>query len=801
MASKRIYYIQGMSCQGCRRHVENALAGIPGVRNVLVDLEKEEAAIEFDTNVPFQILRQQLSSDGGRYAIFESRELMDLEIATAENSRTKTLIEASGYYCPMQCEGDKIYSEPGSCPVCGMDLVALAPTKSEEDDEFNKLKRKFWISALFTLPIFIIAMSEMLPDNPLFRWLPQQYWNWIQFLLSIPVVFYSGWMIFERAINSIVRWQLNMFTLIGTGAGVAWDFSLLAIIFPDIFPPEFRSESGSVYVYFEATTVILTLVLLGQVLEARAHSKTSVAIRSLLELAPNQAIKVVDGQEIEVTIDSIKVSDILRVKPGEKIPVDGILREGSSNVDESMITGEPIPEIKTTGDFVMGGTINGNGTFLMEAKKVGSDTLLSQMIEMVQEASRSRAPIQNLADEISKYFVPAVVIIAILTFIIWSVWGPTPALVYALVNAIAVLIIACPCALGLATPMSVMVGIGKAASNGVLFKNATALQQLSKIDTLVVDKTGTLTEGKPSVEKLINTNEGIQSKRRLNYAVSLSALSEHPLAEAILNYDFEMSQEHSNVEGFQALPGKGVEGSVDGKKIVLGSRALMESKSAVMRGELIQLAAAEQEQGKTVVFLAVSGIVTDAIVISDRIKENSKTALEELRKNNIEVIMLTGDDIKTAKYVQELLPISAYKAELLPQEKLAEIQRLQEEGKIVAMAGDGINDAPALAKSNIGIAMGTGTDIAIESADITLINGDLKGILKSFHLSKAVLKNIKQNLFFALIYNALGVPIAAGILFPVFGILLSPMIAAVAMSFSSVSVIGNALRLQKVKLD
>ena len=798
---RHTYYIHGMSCQGCRSHVENTLSAIPGVKKAVVHLEKEEAEIEFDTHIPFEVLREHMMSDDDRYSIYQTRESMNSETTNAESRPQQSQIEASAFYCPMQCEGDKIYDKAGSCPVCGMDLVALAATTTEENDEYRRLKRKFWIAVLFTLPIFIIAMSEMLPGQPLFQYLPQQYWNWIQFLLSIPVVFYSGWMIFERAYNSIVRWQLNMFTLIGIGAGVAWDFSLLALIFPNIFPPEFRSESGSVFVYFEATTVILTLVLLGQLLEARAHSKTSVAIRSLLELAPNRALKVVEGQEIEVAIESIKLGDILRVKPGEKIPVDGALIEGSSSVDESMITGEPIPEVKNFGDFVMGGTINGHGTFLMEAKKVGSDTLLSQMIQMVQEASRSRAPIQNLADEISKYFVPAVVIISILTFIIWAIWGPTPALVYALVNAIAVLIIACPCALGLATPMSVMVGIGKAASNGVLFKNATALQEFNKIDTLVVDKTGTITEGKPSVEKLIHTDEAAESEKRFNYAVALSALSEHPLADAIMSFSDDVNLKHPRVSGFQALPGKGVEGSVDGKKIVLGSRALMESRSAIISGELVQLTATEQERGKTVVFLSVDNSVTDAIVISDKIKDNSKAALEELRKNNIDVIMLTGDDSKTARYVKELLPISEYKAELLPQDKMAEIQKLQEEGRFVAMAGDGINDAPALARSNIGIAMGTGTDIAIESADITLINGDLKGILKSFYLSKAVLKNIRQNLFFALIYNALGVPIAAGVLFPVFGILLSPMIAATAMSFSSVSVIANALRLQKIKLN
>lgn len=798
---RRTYYIHGMSCQGCRSHVENALDGIQGIKKAFVDLEKEEAEIEFDTEVPFQDLKKHLEADGGRYSIFENRESKSTHQARAESIQLKPVITASGYYCPMQCEGDKIYAEPGSCAICGMDLVAMATNTSQQSDELGKLKRKLWISIFFTVPIFIIAMSDMLPNNPLFRWLPESYWNWIQFLLSIPVVFYSGWMLFERAINSIITWRLNMFTLIGIGAGVAWDFSVLALIFPNIFPPEFKTESGNVYVYFEAATVILTLVLLGQVLEARAHTKTSAAIRSLLELAPNRAVRVENGREVEVPVESIRLGDVLRVKPGEKIPVDGVLHEGSSSVDESMLTGEPIPVMKQVGDYVMGGTINGNKSFLMEARKVGADTLLSQMVQMVREASRSRAPIQNLADEISRYFVPAVIIIAVLTFIIWAIWGPTPALVYAFVNAIAVLIIACPCALGLATPMSVMVGIGKAASNGVLFKNATALQQLSKTDTLVVDKTGTLTEGKPSVERLIHPDKDSESEDRVMYAISLSALSEHPLANAILDYAEGNNLKPIKVEEFQALPGKGVMGRVKGRTVLLGSRALMEARSAILSGEMIQLAETEQERGKTVVFLAVDSTVTDAIVISDRIKDNSKAALEALLDKGVEVIMLTGDDYKTARYVQQQLAISSFKANLLPEDKMAEIQRLQEEGKIVAMAGDGINDAPALARSNIGIAMGTGTDIAIESADVTLINGDLRGILKSLKLSALVLKNIRQNLFFALIYNAMGVPIAAGILFPVFGILLSPMIAAVAMSFSSVSVITNALRLQKVDIN
>ena len=693
-----------------------------------------------------------------------------------------------------------VKDEPGSCPICGMDLVPMQPDISAEEKTYRKLLKKFWVAAAFTLPIFLIAMSEMITNNPLYDILEQKNWNWIQFALSIPVVFYATWMFFERAYRSIKTWNLNMFTLIGIGAGVAWLFSVVGMVFPDIFPSEFKTESGAVHVYFEAATVILTLVLLGQLLEARAHSKTNSAVKELLKLAPNKAVKIVDGEEVEVPIDKIALGDILKVKPGDKIPVDGVVTEGSTSVDESMITGEPIPVNKSVNDKVSSGTINGNQSFLMKAEKVGSDTLLSQIIHMVNDASRSRAPIQNLADTVSAYFVPIVVLMAIITFIVWAVWGPDPAYVFALVNAIAVLIIACPCALGLATPMSVMVVVGKGAQNGVLIKNAEALEKMNKVNTLIVDKTGTITEGKPAVEKIGVFGNTYSEEEILRYIVSLNSNSEHPLAEATVSYGKEQNTEIEKVDGFSAVTGKGVEGKVDGKKLGLGNPKMMDYANATISSEMKDEAKTYQKQGKTVSYLAIDGTVSGYVVIGDKIKKTSAKAIKELQEKGIDVVMLTGDNHDTAQAVASELNLADFKAGMLPEDKLREVEKLQESGKVVAMAGDGINDAPALAKSDVGIAMGTGTDVAIESAAITLVKGDLHGIVKARNLSDAVMKNIKQNLFFALIYNTLGVPIAAGVLYPFFGILLSPMIAALAMSFSSVSVIANALRLRTISI-
>ncbi|MEZ4916149.1 MAG: heavy metal translocating P-type ATPase [Chitinophagales bacterium] len=828
------YHIHGMSCSGCKNHVQNTLAKVPDVVNVFVDLDQAEATIEMEKHIPIEVFQEALKKDGSTYTIHNIGEHKHDKPTKQEKPKGKG---TGVFYCPMHCEGDKTYNKPGDCPVCGMDLVEeqnlnslsaekwtcpmhpeivedhagacpicgmdLVPLKADlsaEEKSYNKLLKKFWIATAFTLPIFLIAMSEMIPNNPLYKVLPQKYWNWVQFALSLPVVFYATWMFFERAYKSIKTWNLNMFTLIGIGAGVAWIFSVFGLLFPTFFPEQFLTESGTVHVYFEATTVILTLVLMGQVLEARAHSKTNSAIKELLKLAPNKAIKVEDGKEIEVGINEIEISDILRVKPGDKIPVDGSIIEGISTIDESMITGEPIPVEKTVGDTVSSGTINGNNTFLMKAEKVGADTLLSQIINMVNDASRSRAPIQKLADTVSAYFVPIVVAISVVTFIAWALFGPQPSYVYALVNAIAVLIIACPCALGLATPMSVMVGVGKGAQNGVLIKNAEALEKMDKVDTIIVDKTGTLTEGKPTVEKIETLNNGYNDNEILQYVVSLNSGSEHPLAEATAKFGEKNNVQILKTSNFEAITGKGVEGIVNGKKVALGNEKMMSYANAEMTKSVKDEAHKYQKQGKTVSFLAIDGNVSGFIVIADKIKQTSAVAIKELQQKGIKVIMLTGDNEDTAQAVAKELNLDGFKAGLLPADKLKEVEKLQKEGKIVAMAGDGINDAPALAKSDVGIAMGTGTDVAIESAMITLVKGDLQGIVKARNLSDAVMKNIKQNLFFALIYNSVGIPVAAGLLFPFFGILLSPMIAALAMSFSSVSVIANSLRLKRANI-
>ncbi|WP_318310373.1 heavy metal translocating P-type ATPase [Flagellimonas crocea] len=831
---KHTYHIHGMSCNGCRSHVEETLSKVDGVTGVEVSLEKAEAVIQMEEHIPIETFEEALKNDGGGYSIH-----VHGHHHPPKKKEKKTVSNGNGtFYCPMQCEGDKTYDKPGDCPVCGMDLVEeqnsatsskqqwtcpmhpevvedgpgscpkcgmdlvpKEPEASAEEKTYKKLLKKFWIALAFTLPIFIIAMSEMIPDNPLYKVMEPRYWNWVQFGLSLPVVFYATWMFFERAYRSIRTWNLNMFTLIGIGAGVAFLFSVLGLLFPGFFPEQFKTESGAVHVYFEAATVILTLVLLGQLLEARAHSKTNNAVKELLKLAPNKAIKVVDGEEVEVSIDDIEKGDILRVKPGEKIPVDGIITEGETSVDESMITGEPIPVEKAADDKVSSGTINGNQTFLMKAEKVGSDTLLSQIIDMVNQASRSRAPIQNLADKVSAYFVPIVVIISIITFAVWAIWGPQPAYVYALINAIAVLIIACPCALGLATPMSVMVGVGKGAQNGVLIKNAEALEKMADVDTLIIDKTGTITEGKPTFDHLEAFSDDYSDRDLLQYVVSVNANSEHPLAQATVNYGKEQDVKILKTDSFNAVTGMGVEGKINGSEVHLGNIKLMEKANVEISDSIKEKVKKSQEKGKTVSYLAIDGKCHGFVAIGDKIKETSAKAIKAIQDRGISVIMLTGDNANTAKAVAGELHLDDFKAEALPEDKMKEVERLQGEGKVVAMAGDGINDAPALAKSDLGIAMGTGTDVAIESAMITLVKGDLHGIVKARNLSEVVMKNIKQNLFFALIYNTIGVPVAAGVLYPFFGILLSPMIAALAMSFSSVSVIANALRLRTKSID
>ncbi|MHB1179752.1 MAG: heavy metal translocating P-type ATPase, partial [Daejeonella sp.] len=845
------YKITGMSCDGCRTKVEKALNAIEGI-SAVVTLEPPQATINMQKHVSTEKLQEALSATGNYTIVMSNQHHSDAsnhhDVKSHETHQnpdphhgtmvSKPLTTNSGgkYYCPMHCEGDKTYDkpgncpvcgmdlvqqpsvkkatkytcpmhpeiirdEPGSCPICGMDLVPMDADAEEEDQTYSKLLRKFKIATVFTIPIFIISMSEMIPNNPLFKIMDLQYWNWVQFALSIPVVFYATWMFFERAWRSIATWKLNMFTLIGIGAGVAWLFSVVALLFPNVFPDQFKTHMGTVYVYFEAATVILTLVLLGQLLEARAHGKTNSAIKELLKLAPNKATKIVGEKELLVAIDDIQKGDLLRVKPGEKVPVDGSIKIGEVTIDESMISGEPIPVDKKPGDKVSSGTINGNKTFTMLAEKVGSETLLSQIIEMVNSASRSKAPIQKLADKISGYFVPIVVLIAIATFIVWAIYGPEPSYVYAFVNAIAVLIIACPCALGLATPMSVMVGVGKGAKSGVLIKNAESLEKMNVIDIVIIDKTGTVTEGKPSVEKVISTNPGLNENDILQRIISLNSSSEHPLAQATLRYGQEKNINVQPISNFEAITGKGVIGMLEGKKLALGNKKLMEQVEAEVSSELHEQIKAEQRQGKTVSYLAVGSKAVGFVVISDKIKPSSAIAIKKLQEEGLEVMMFTGDNEDTARAVSETLNLDGFKAGMLPEDKLNEIKHLQAEGKKVAMAGDGINDAPALSQADIGIAMGTGTDVAIESAAITLVKGDLNGIAKARQLSHKVMRNIKENLFFALGYNVLGIPIAAGVLYPFFGILLSPMIAALAMSFSSVSVILNSLRLRSTKLD
>jgi Cu+-exporting ATPase len=830
---KHTYSISGMTCNGCRTNAEDTLNNIKGVSKATVNLDEGKAEVEMEHHLSTEMLQQEFLKAGLHYTITDFNAKSDHK-KTDKTIVTKPIKDGNGvFYCPMHCEGKKTYvkagdcpvcgmdlieqpkaiqvtqytcpmhpeiirDEPGSCPICGMDLVPMEPTASKEDKTYLKLLKKMKISVVFAVPVFIISMSMHLPSNPLLKLMSQNIWDWLQFILTLPIVFYTCWMFYVRAWKSIITWNLNMFTLVGIGTGAAFLFSIVGLVFPDIFPQEFKGDTGHVSLYFEATAVILTLVLLGQLLEARAHSKTSGAIKELLKLAPSEATLVVDGEDKIVSIHSIKKDDLLRVKPGEKIPVDGIIIEGSSSIDESMISGEPIPVDKTINDKVSSGTINGNKSFVMKAERVGSETLLSQIIKMVSDASRSRAPIQKLADTISKYFVPIVVGVSILTFIIWAYFGPDPAMVYAFVNAVAVLIIACPCALGLATPMSVMVGVGKGAQNGILIKNAEALQTMNKVNVLITDKTGTLTEGKPSVEKVVAIDG--DSDDLLQQIASLNHYSEHPLAQAVVNYAKEKKTKLTKVDDFEAVAGMGVIGTVAKNKVALGNKKLMEKIKVAIPKDLEAKIIAEQKLGKTVSYISVAEKALGYVCITDAIKKTSAMAIKTLMEKGVEVIMMTGDNENTARAVADELHLTSFKAGCLPEDKLEFIKKLQAEGKIVAMAGDGINDAPALAQSNVGVAMGTGTDVAIESAAMTLVKGDLQGIVKAKKLSHAVMKNIKQNLFFSFVYNALGVPIAAGILYPVFGLLLSPIIAALAMSFSSVSVIANSLRLRKVKL-
>jgi Cu+-exporting ATPase len=693
-----------------------------------------------------------------------------------------------------------VRDSPGDCPKCGMALEPRTATAGEEENsELVDMRRRFRISVALTIPLVLIAMGEHLPGHPLARIATPETLGWLQLVLATPVVLWGGWPFFVRGWQSVVHRSLNMFTLIGLGVGVSYLYSLVAKLFPGIFPPSFRLESGEVAVYFEAAAAIVTLVLLGQVMELKARSRTGAAVKALLGLAPKTARRLRDdGSEEDVPLDQVHLGDRLRVRPGEKVPVDGVVLEGTSAVDESMVSGEAIPVEKNPGDRVVGATVNGTGSFVLKAERVGAETLLARIVQMVADAQRSRAPIQKLADKVAGWFVPAVVSIAVATAVVWGLVGPEPRMAHALVNAVAVLIIACPCALGLATPMSIMVATGKGATAGVLFRNAEAIEILRKVDTLVIDKTGTLTEGKP---KLVTVEPagGWDGKDLLRLAASLERGSEHPLAAAIVSGAQERGVEPTGTDSFESVTGKGVKGSVDGRSVGLGNRNLFESMG-IDPGELAGKAEALRKEGQTVMFVAVDGKAAGLLGVADPVKGTTPEAIRQLHDEGIRIVMLTGDSRTTAEAVAGKLGLDEVMAEVLPDQKADAVKRLQGEGRIVAMAGDGINDAPALAQAQVGIAMGTGTDVAMESAGVTLVKGDLRGIIRARRLSRATMRNIKQNLFFAFGYNALGIPVAAGVLYPFFGILLSPVIAAAAMSFSSVSVVGNALRLRRENL-
>jgi Cu+-exporting ATPase len=692
-----------------------------------------------------------------------------------------------------------VQDHPGNCPKCGMALEPVIAGGEERNEELVGMSRRFWVSTVLTLPVFFLTMAaDMMPG-----WLPgrlsMRAVQWTGFTLSTPVVLWGGWPFFVRGWHSVRTGNLNMFTLIALGVGVAWVYSVAALLFPQIFPPAMRREDGLVHVYFEAAAVITALVLLGQVLELRARSRTSAAIQMLLSLAPNTA-RIVrnDGREEDVPLEQVEPGDTLRVRPGEKVPVDGTVIDGESSVDESMVTGEPIPVAKAAGEKLIGATVNGTGSLLMRAEKVGSDTLLARIVHMVAEAQRSRAPVQKLADMVAGYFVPAVVAVAVVALIAWWMWGPEPRLAHAVVNAVAVLIIACPCALGLATPISIMVGTGRGAMAGVLIKNGEALEIMEKIDTLVVDKTGTLTEGRPKLDS-VRAEPGFKEDEILRMAASIERASEHPLAEAIVRGAEAKGIDLAKVNAFQSITGKGVTGEVDGYAVAAGNLTLLEDLG-ISTKDVSRQADGHRAEGKTVMLIAVNGKAAGLIGVADPIKDSTAEAIRDLHAEGIRIVMLTGDNQITAKAVAGDLGIDEVHAEVLPGQKAELIKKLQADGRIVAMAGDGINDAPALAQAHVGIAMGTGTDVAMESAGITLVKGDLRGIVRARRLSKATMRNIRQNLFFAFIYNTAGVPIAAGVLYPFFGILLSPMIAAAAMSLSSVSVIGNSLRLRRLHL-
>lgn len=848
------FKVDGMTCKGCLKNVTAALNALP-TASAQVDLETgfaqvttsidipikafvdnvakagdyklsqiERGAIDgvsfdTDTEVHFNIEKedyQQYEQEKYYCPMFcEEHKVYDEEgrcpvckmhlkpllvgatIAAVKDHLNKTAApsivapKGKGYYCPMQCEGDKIYPKAGDCPVCGMDLIATEPSAGA-DDSYLLLRNKFIIALICSIPLFLLSMLGMIPNGWVQKNIPPNISNWIQCVLSLPVLFYAAWFVFHRAFNSFKNGHLNMFSLIGLGAGAAFIYSIIALLAPNLFPPELKTHDGNMHLYFEAVAVILTLVLLGQLMEAKAHNQTQGAIKSLMELKPTHAIAVIQDKEYEVAVEDIREGNILRIKPGNRIPVDGTLTEGQVQIDESMLSGEALPITKEKGSTLHAGTINGNSTFLMKAEKVGADTLLAQIIKMVEDASRSRAPIQKIVDKVAKYFVPIVIAIAIITLLIWSVWEHN--LQLGMANALAVLIVACPCALGLATPMSIVVGVGKGAKNGMLIKNAAALEIMSKVQHLVVDKTGTLTEGRMSVSS-VHTLGKLKEDEVLQYAAAVNQYSEHPLSKAYLEAAESKGLFLPSVAAFKAKVGQGVEGIVAAKKIHLGNEHLLNENKITYSTEQAQLIDGLRAEGNTVSILCINQQVEGFVAIKDQIKTDAKSIIKHLKNAGVTVHMLSGDHTATAAVVAKQLEISKVEGQYLPQDKLEYIKGLQKDGMLVAMAGDGINDAPALAQSDIGIAMGNGTDVAIESADIILIKGNLLGLLKLKKLSKMTIENIHQNLFFAFVYNCIGIPIAAGLLYPVFHILMSPMIAALAMSFSSVSVILNALRL------
>lgn len=829
--------ILGMSCGSCQKKISDKLNSLPDI-SAVVDLKTNSVKISSKNEINLQQLNDAVGSIGhyflkdpdnhdytfikpedkispssvyfcpmecegeklyfkqgkcpvcGMYlAPIEEREEIREKAKLTENQKVN-LDKIGEFYCPMFCEGDKTYPKNTGCPVCGMDLVQIVAEGQEDNSTYIDLRKKFYIALAFTIPVFILAMGGMM-GLPIDK-IPHHTQLYLQAAFTIPVV-YAGFMFFQRAYVSFKTWNLNMFSLIGLGAGAALVLSFITLFFPNIFPNHAHPP-----IYFESVCMIITLVLLGQLLEAKAHQKTGNAIRKLMNLSPSEAHLWENGEEKTVKIDEIKAGNILRVKPGEKIPVDGVIIEGYSTIDESMITGEPIPVEKSIDNQVISGTINGNGTFLMKSQRVGSETLLAQIIKMVNDASRSKAPIQKLTDKVSKVFVPVVVFISVLTFVLWWIFGAEPKFFNAFVNALAVLVIACPCALGLATPMSVVVGIGKGAQNGILIKSAEALEQMEKINVLITDKTGTLTEGKPSLEYVFPAKNYTEDQI-INISASLNKNSEHPLSKAILSK--ADSSQMEAVSDFQNLVGKGIEGIIGGKKYFLGNEKYITENAVHVADEIKEKILSLSNKAFTISYLIENNVVIGFLCFTDKLKPTAKKAVEFLQSKNIETIMLTGDNEATARAVANELGIKNYQANCLPEDKINKIKELQKQGKIVAMTGDGINDAPALAQADIGIAMGTGTDVAIDSAEISLLKGDIYGIVKAKILSEKMMRNIKENLFFAFIYNTLGIPVAAGLLYPIFGILLSPMLAAAAMSFSSVSVIINSLRLNNIKLN